>query len=70
MDAAAAARMSDPLLNPHFRRRWREPACVRERQPDATTAAPDAARDRLDRLAALPRAKRRRRRKLALGGGP
>jgi hypothetical protein len=70
MDAGAAARMSDPQRNPHFRRRWREPACVRERQLDATTAAPDAARDRLDRLAALPRADRRRRRKLALGGGP
>jgi hypothetical protein len=24
MNAADAARMSDPLLNPHFRRRWAE----------------------------------------------
>jgi hypothetical protein len=29
MDAAAAAAMSDPDRNPHFRRRWREQASPR-----------------------------------------
>lgn len=34
MDAAAAAAMSDPERNPHFRRRWDEGS------PDAPTASP------------------------------
>lgn len=40
MNAADAARMSDPLLNPHFRRRWvegRDPA-----QPSDASATPPA----------------------------
>jgi hypothetical protein len=59
MDAAAAARMSDPERNPHFRRRWREPAYDWAPEP---AAAPDAALARLDRLADLLRAEWRRRR--------
>jgi hypothetical protein len=40
MNAADAARMSDPLLNPHFRRRWAEARSVV--QPSGTSAAPPA----------------------------
>jgi MYXO-CTERM domain-containing protein len=33
IDAAAAARMSDPDRNPHFRRRWDEKATASARSP-------------------------------------
>lgn len=59
MDAAAAARMSDPQLNPHFRRRWREETAER---PSPPPAPPEAATARLERLAGLLRAEWRQRR--------
>ena len=37
MNAADAARMSDPLLNPHFRRRWAEAGDSAEPTPAAPT---------------------------------
>ncbi|WP_431266835.1 hypothetical protein [Dankookia sp. P2] len=48
MDTASAARMSDPALNPHFRRRWQEPPDepVTAVKPDrALTAMAQAFRD-------------------------
>lgn len=41
MNAADAARMSDPLLNPHFRRRWAEDRDVVQpgKQPDDNLGA-------------------------------
>jgi hypothetical protein len=67
MDAAAAARMSDPQLNPHFRRRWREPAGLGT--PETVVQIDAAARRRLERLAELLRAEwRRRRDEHGLGG--
>lgn len=43
MDAAAAARMSDPALNPNFRRRWQErpakPVTVAPAEPGLTAMA-------------------------------
>jgi hypothetical protein len=67
MDAAAAARMSDPQLNPHFRRRWREPASPGTPEPVVQIDA--AARRRYERLAELLRAEWRRRRDEAGAGG-
>jgi hypothetical protein len=66
MDAAAATRMSDPVLNPHFRRRWREVAQERAPEPPAPIEADAAC---LDRLAELLRAEWRRRRTTAAEGG-
>lgn len=65
MDAAAAARMSDPLLNPHFSRRWHEhpvPRAAVTHLVVADTPPPATAqRERLDHLAALLLAEHRRR---------
>jgi hypothetical protein len=65
MDAASAARMSDPQENPSFRRRWREVADERAPKPSAPSAATMA---RLDRLAELLRAEWRRRTEHGPGG--
>jgi hypothetical protein len=67
MDAAAAARMSDPLMNPHFRRRWTEVADERVPDPPALTEAPAA---RLAQLADLLRAEWQRQRASAKGRDP
>jgi hypothetical protein len=53
MDAADAARMSDPERNPHFRRRWREAPDERAQDPPAPA---ETATERLDRLGSLLRA--------------
>jgi hypothetical protein len=65
MDAAAAARMSDPLMNPHFRRRWRDTPAERPPDPPAPS---EAATARLERLAGLIRAEWRRQRARDAGG--
>jgi hypothetical protein len=66
MDAAAAAAMSDPLRNPHFRRRWREESVRADAPPAPPPSSPDA---RLAELARLLRAERQRRRRLGQEGG-
>jgi hypothetical protein len=68
MDAAAAARMSGPRMNPHFRRRWQEPAFVTEREP--TVPADAAVEPRLERLAEVLRAELRRSKRRGPGGAP
>lgn len=73
MDAAAAARMSDPLLNPNFRRRWREQAGhAPNGGPQFSTSLPpvDPHAERLARLADLLLAEHRRRRNCSEGGAP
>jgi hypothetical protein len=67
MDAAAAARMSDPQLNPNFRRRWREAASLGASKPVAPAHV--VARRRPDRLAELLRAEWQRRREAHGPGG-
>lgn len=59
MDAAVAARMSDPLQNPHCRRRWRED--VSAVAPARPAPAEQRKGDRLARLVDLIRAEWRRR---------
>jgi hypothetical protein len=68
MDPAAAARMSDPLMNPHFRRRWQEVAEERERRLPAH--AEEAVAPRLQRLAEALLAELRRRKQQGPGGAP
>lgn len=71
MVPAAAARMSDPLLNPNFSRRWRD-VPANEAAPPPAVAEPkvDTLDDRLVRLAGLLLAEHRRRRERALEGAP
>lgn len=71
MDASAAARMSDPLLNPNFSRRWRDLPPVEPSPAQAPQSVEaDAQQKRLDRLAGLLLAEYRRRRNQAAGGAP
>jgi hypothetical protein len=65
MDAAAAARMSDPDLNPHFRRRWLTPDLLDPTQP---VRSPDVGLGPIGR--ALLEAQRRKQQKLSAPAAP
>lgn len=65
MDAAAAARMSDPERNTHFRRLWREPAA------DVVLATPCSVAGNVGTLGiALIKAWRHRQHLLDVDTGP